>query len=92
MSSNHRDHESQKAPDDRNVRHSRRFSDELVEDARKVFQKRTDRKLTNEDARQMLENLVGYFTVLHEWDRAQARRDVEGADRKEGSTSQIDEG
>jgi len=52
------------------VRHSRRLSDELVEDARRIFQKRTDRKLTAEDARQILENLVGFFSVLHEWDRA----------------------
>lgn len=52
------------------LRHSRRLSDDLVEDARKIFQKRTDRKLSDEDARQMLENLIGFFSVLNEWDRA----------------------
>ncbi len=51
------------------VRHSRRLSDELVEDARRVFQKRTERILTSEDARQILENLTGFFSILHEWDR-----------------------
>lgn len=50
-------------------RHSRRLSDELVEEARALFQERTDSPLTPEDARQMLENLVGFFSVLIEWDR-----------------------
>jgi hypothetical protein len=50
------------------VRHSRRLSDELVEDARRVFQKRTERMLSSEDARQILENLSGFFSILHEWD------------------------
>lgn len=54
------------------VRHSRRLSDELVEDARRIFQRRTGRKLTAEDARQILENLIGFFSILHEWDRAGA--------------------
>lgn len=60
-------------------RHSHRFSDELLEDTRRVFQKRTDRKLSLEDARQMLENLTGFFAILHEWDRAQVRRENEEA-------------
>lgn len=62
---------------EKQARHSRRFSDALVEKARGVFQKRTSRKLTNEDARQMLENLTGFFRVLHEWDRAHAKRAAE---------------
>ncbi len=74
-------------PGDPPVRHSRRFSNELVEDARQVFQEETGRKLTAEDARQMLENLTGFFTVLHEWDRAQAKRKAAGGDRN----SQIDQ-
>ena len=64
------------SPAGNTVRHSRRFSDELVEDARKLFQKRTTRTLTSEDARQMLENLTGFFTVLHDMDRARARREA----------------
>ncbi|MEE4450502.1 hypothetical protein [Novosphingobium resinovorum] len=69
------------------ARHSRRFSDALVEKARRVFQKRTSRKLTNEDARQMLENLTGFFRVLHEWDRAQAKGDADTF-RKNGKNGQ----
>ncbi|MBJ7378532.1 hypothetical protein [Sphingobium sp.] len=60
-------------PGERKPSHSRVFPNELVEKARTVFQKRTSRKLTNEDARQMLENLTGFFRVLHEWDRAQRK-------------------
>ncbi|RQW46083.1 hypothetical protein [Novosphingobium sp. LASN5T] len=58
-------------------RHSRRLSDELVEDARALFQERTDRTLTSEDARQMLENLVGFFSVLIEWNRDEALMSTE---------------
>lgn len=56
----------------RRARHSRRLSDEVVEDARRLFQKRTERTLSSEDARQILENLIGFFSILHEWDRADA--------------------
>ena len=36
------------------------------------WQPRTARKLTREDARQMVENVTGFFRVLAEWD-AKAR-------------------
>tara|TARA_B100000378_G_scaffold271529_1_gene262153 strand:+ start:1270 stop:1548 length:279 start_codon:yes stop_codon:yes gene_type:complete len=78
-------------PRERKVRHSRRFSDELVEKARNVFQKRTSRKLTSEDARQILENLTGYFRVLHEWDRKQRTPKSEGAAPGKRENNQIDE-
>lgn len=61
------------------------------QDARKVFQEETGRALTVEDARQMLENLTGFFMVLHEWDRAQTKRDADSASRKDGPNSRIDE-
>ena len=32
------------------------------------WQPRTARKLTREDARQMIENISGFFRVLAEWD------------------------
>lgn len=58
------------------ARHSRRFSDALVEEARVLFQADSARPLNNEDARQMLENLTGFFIVLMEWDRASAARET----------------
>ena len=71
------------------ARHSRRLSDELVEDARRVFQKRTDRTLISEDARQILENLTGFFSILHEWDRTNTVCEVKNnsqEDTGDGST------
>jgi hypothetical protein len=57
-----------------------------LEETIRVFQNRTDRKLTMEGARQMLENLTGFVGVLHEWDRAQVRQaekeDVDGAESR----------
>lgn len=70
------DDETIGGPSEHRARHSRRLSDELVEDARRVFQKRTDRTLTHEDARQILENLIGFFSVLHEWDRTKTGCEV----------------
>ncbi|EKU73468.1 MULTISPECIES: hypothetical protein [Sphingomonadales] len=72
-----RDNSGIDVPGERSVRHSRRFSDQLVEKTRKLFQERTTRQLTNEDARQILENLTGFFRVLGEWDRAQEKASAE---------------
>lgn len=35
-----------------------------------TWQKRTTRKLTREDGRQIAENLLGFFHVLQEWEHA----------------------
>lgn len=74
--------------DERSFRHSQQFSDDLLEEAIEVFQERTERTLTLEDARQMLENLTGFFGVLREWERAQVRQeeeiDVEGIEFSAG--------
>jgi hypothetical protein len=39
-----------------------------------LFQSRTDRTLTREDAREMIENVTGFFRILGEWNRQEARR------------------
>lgn len=43
------------------------FIDETVA----FWQKRTKRKLTREDGREIIENMTGFFRVLLEWDRAE---------------------
>jgi hypothetical protein len=43
----------------------------LIERTRKVWQPRIGRNLTNEDARQISENVTGFFTILAEWLRAE---------------------
>jgi hypothetical protein len=56
---------------------STRLSDQLVEEAQTLFQRRTGRTFSLEDARQILENLTGFFCALQRWTRTSA---VSGAD------------
>ena len=46
-------------------------NDNLIDRTRKVWQPRTGRGLTNEDARQIAENVTGFFSILAEWSRAE---------------------
>lgn len=76
---------------ERPIRHCSCLSDHLVEDPRKVFQRCTDRQLTGEDTRQVLENLTGFFSVLHEWDQAGRRHEQSSLPPAgEGKDRQID--
>jgi hypothetical protein len=34
-----------------------------------IWQERTERKLTREDGREIIENITGLFTILQEWER-----------------------
>jgi hypothetical protein len=34
-----------------------------------IWQKRTERKLTREDGREIVENITGFFSILQEWER-----------------------
>jgi hypothetical protein len=43
---------------------------DFIEETRAFWQSRTDRVLTREDAREIIENMTGFFRVLLEWDRA----------------------
>ena len=45
--------------------------DHLIDRTRQVWQPRTGRDLTNEDARQIAENVTGFFFILAEWSRAE---------------------
>jgi hypothetical protein len=39
----------------------------LLEETIRFWQPRTSRPLTPEDARQMVENVTGFFTILQSW-------------------------
>jgi hypothetical protein len=41
--------------------------DELIEQALAVWQPRTKRKLSHEDAREIVANVTGFFQVLGQW-------------------------
>ena len=43
----------------------------LIDRARTVWQPRLGRDLSREDARQIAENVTGFFAVLAEWSRAE---------------------
>ena len=44
----------------------------LVEQTIALWQRRCWRELSPEDARQIAENVTGFFSILHEWSRAEA--------------------
>jgi hypothetical protein len=46
-------------------------NDILIDRTRKVWQPRIGRDLTKEDARQINENVTGFFTILAEWSQAE---------------------
>jgi hypothetical protein len=46
-------------------------NDNLFDRTRKVWQPRIGRDLTNEDARQITENISGFFSILAQWSRAE---------------------
>jgi hypothetical protein len=53
------------------VKPSHAANDNLIDRTREVWQSRTGRNLTEEDARQIAENVTGFFTILAEWSRAE---------------------
>ncbi len=49
---------------------SHAVKDTLINRTHNVWQPRIQRKLTNEDARQIAENVTGFFAILAEWSQA----------------------
>jgi hypothetical protein len=47
---------------------------EFLDETIAFWQPRAKRTLTREDAREIIENLTGFFRVLDEWDRAERKR------------------
>ena len=46
-------------------------NDNLIDRTRQVWQPRIGRDLSREDARQIAENITGFFALLAEWSRAE---------------------
>ena len=51
----------------------------LLDQTLEIWQPRTSRKLTREDARQIVENITGFFRLLLEWEIA-AQREATAAE------------
>lgn len=52
-------------------------SDRLLDETIAIWQPRSRRKLTHEDAREILENLTGFFQVLSVWQREERAKEAE---------------
>ncbi len=50
---------------------SRAANDNQIDLTRQVWKPRLGRDLTNEDARQITQNVTGFFGILAEWSRAE---------------------
>ncbi len=46
-------------------------NDNLIDRTIETWQPRLDRDLSREDARQIVENVTGFFSILAEWSRAE---------------------
>jgi hypothetical protein len=53
------------------VKPSPTANDNLIDRTLAVWKTRLERDLSREDARQIAENVIGFFTVLAEWSRAE---------------------
>ena len=53
------------------VKSSRAANNTLIDRTRAVWQRRLGCDLSREDARQIAENVTGFFAVLAEWSRAE---------------------
>jgi hypothetical protein len=53
------------------VKSSRAANDTLIDRTRAVWQRRLGCDLSREDARQIAENVTGFFAVLAEWSRTE---------------------
>jgi len=46
-------------------------NDNLIDRTREIWKPRLERDLSHEDARQIVENVTGFFSILAEWSRAE---------------------
>jgi hypothetical protein len=53
------------------VKRSRAANDNLIDQTIALWQPRLRRDLSPEDARQIVENVTGFFNILTEWSRAE---------------------
>lgn len=52
-------------------------SREAIEKALEVWQPHYARRLSQEDAREILENAVGFFRILREWQAQERKSDIQ---------------
>jgi hypothetical protein len=63
-------HIEQTTGDDSDITSSNAAAD-FIDETIAIWQKRSKRKLTREDGREIIENMTGFFRVLMDWDQAE---------------------
>ena len=53
------------------MKHSSAANDNLINRTLAMWKPRHGRELSREDARQIVENVTGFFAILQEWSRAE---------------------
>jgi len=48
---------------------------DFIQETIDFWEKKTGKKFTREDARQMIENVSGYFNTLHRWDMREKEKE-----------------
>ncbi len=56
--------------------------DNLIDEAVSIWQNHTDKQLTHEDGRQIVENLTGFFGILQEWRFAEQVAEIKKTKKK----------
>jgi hypothetical protein len=64
------------------------LKDDLIRRTRQVWQPRLGRDLSREDARQIAENVTGFFAVLAEWSRAELPSPANDAGKRAASDNE----
>ena len=58
----------------------KKSEDNLIDRTLEVWQPRNDQRLSDEDARAILENVTGFFTLLLEWETNEQQKKGGGQD------------
>jgi hypothetical protein len=61
---------------------------DLIERTRQVWQRRLDSDLSSDEARQIAENIAGFFSVLAEWSRAEMPSPANDTNKTDSSESE----
>ena len=48
-----------------------RYTPKRIQDTISVLQPRSDQRFSEEDARQALDNILGFFQILRQWDQSE---------------------
>ena len=70
------------------VKSSPAANDNLIDRTREVWQTRLERDLSREDARQIVENVTGFFALLAEWSRAEMPSPANDTNKTDSSESE----